>query len=230
MGQATFGHLQLADRGAHMAKGPRPLPFQDEGEASGVKDRVPKAASVIAAHSNAGILTKLGDTKYFGETICRLLDSDGFPRNLHNCFYTMACGFVQALVFIQVPAVVDACSARAVRWFQWYCLSSSIGLQTSQPHLEDGSVCREKRPTIKGPDCLRAPLCHESQSPQPHFKDGAIYRPLRPTRRGSNCPQTSRCQGPHIPQPHRKEEIPSVAPLRHSRYRDRESSVRRQAS
>ncbi len=96
-----FGHLQLADRGSDMAKGSRPLPFQDEGKPSGIEDRIPMKAAVIAAYSNVSILSKLRDTKDFGETICRLLDSDGLAWNLHNCFYTIRCSFAQSTIFMQ---------------------------------------------------------------------------------------------------------------------------------
>ena len=109
MGQATFGHLQLADRGDDMAKGPRPRPFQDEGKASGVEDHIPMTAAVIAAYSNAGILSKLGDTKDLGETICRLLDSDGLAWNLHNCFYTIDC--VSNSIYASLD-LVDICTGK----------------------------------------------------------------------------------------------------------------------
>ena len=107
-----FGYLQLADRGSDMAKGSRPLPFQDEGKASGGEDRIQMKAAVIAAYSNVSILSKLRDTKDFGETICRLPDSDGFVWNLHNCFYTICCAFAQATAFMQVLAVVDICPGK----------------------------------------------------------------------------------------------------------------------
>ena len=99
------GHLQLADRGSDMAKGSRPLPFQDEGKASGVEDRIPIKAAVITAYSNVSILSKLRNTKDFGETICRLPDSDGFAWNLHDRFYTRCCAFAQVIVFMQVWAL-----------------------------------------------------------------------------------------------------------------------------
>ena len=71
---------------------------------SGSEDRVP-LTTVIAAYSNVSVLSKLGDTKDFGETICRLPDSDGFAWNPHNCFYTIACANAQAMVFMQVLAL-----------------------------------------------------------------------------------------------------------------------------
>ena len=103
-----FGHLQLADCGSDMAKGSRALPFQDEGEAFGIDDRIPMNAAVITAHSNVSIRSNLRDTKDCSETLCRLLDSDGFAWDLHNCFYTIFCAFAQARAFMQRLALPTA--------------------------------------------------------------------------------------------------------------------------
>ena len=92
---------------------------------------------VIATYSDSGILIKLGDTKDFGETICHLLNSDGFSGNLHKCFYIMSCVFVQVMIFIQVPAVVDV--SRAAR--KWACVDEGSKRNDPIPDKFVGGRC-----------------------------------------------------------------------------------------
>ena len=64
---------------------------------------------------------------------------------------------------------------------------ASVGSQSPQPHLEDGSVYRQNRPAPRSSNSLWESRCRGSQAPQPHLEDGTVYRQLRPTTLDSNC-------------------------------------------
>ena len=65
-------------------------------------------ATVIGAHIKSGILSQVWDAKDFGETLCCLANSRRFTRDLHDCFYTTACAFVQAVLFKQARRALPA--------------------------------------------------------------------------------------------------------------------------
>ena len=57
---------------------------------------------------------------------------------------------------------------------------ASVGSQRTQPHLEDGSVYRQNRPTGRDSNFPCGSRCRGSQAPQPHLEDGTVYRQNRP--------------------------------------------------
>ena len=50
------------------------------------------------------------------------------------------------------------------------------------PHLEDGTVYCQIRPTPRGSNFRQGSYYQESQSRQPNLDDSTIYRALRPTK------------------------------------------------